>query len=268
MISIEYLTSFNILKIVLIIVSTYIVSKVLERFFVGSLQKKYKKSAIIQVQRIIRIIICISAFLLILWTFNIDVTAVVAGLGVGAIVIGFGLKDIISNWISGIIIITEKIYRIDDIIKVGNIVGVVRDISLRSTKLRTYDRDEVIIPNSVMVNEKVINLTRGRKETISSIVFSIDYTSNTDEAKKIIDSILRKQKNVIIDEKRKREIRFVVRIKEWTVDIETLFWINDPENEEFIKSDITEKIKKEFERKKILPPIPATLRKEFLERKK
>ncbi|MDI6825597.1 MAG: mechanosensitive ion channel family protein [Candidatus Aenigmarchaeota archaeon] len=264
---IDYLTPLNILKVVLIIASAYLVSKILEKILTGPLQKRYKESTLIHVKRIIRIIVYISGFLLILWVFNIDVTAAMAGLGIGAIVIGFGLKDIISNWISGIIIVTEKIYRIGDVIMVGNITGVVRDISLRSTKLKTYDRNEVIIPNSTMVNEKVINLTSGKQETISSLVLLIDYTCDTDKAKKIIESIIRKHEKVTVDEKRKREIRFVVRIKEWVVEIETLFWINDPENEEFIRSDIAEKIKKEFEKERILPPMPASLRKEFLERK-
>jgi len=266
---IEYLTPINILKIILIIASAYIVSKVFERGFIKPLEKRgKKKSVLIPLKRLTSIIIYIIAFILILTIFNIDITAAVAGLGIGAVVIGFGLKDIISNWIAGIIILTEKIYRIGDVIRVGKENGVVVDITLRSTRLKTYDRNEVIIPNSTMINEKVINLTSGKRETISSIIFSIDYTSSIDKAKKIIRSILRKDKNVIVDEKRKREIRFIVRTKEWTTEIETLFWINDPPNEEFIKSRITESVKKEFERKNVLPPIPSIMRRDYLKSKK
>ncbi len=68
----------------------------------------------------------------------------------------------------------------------------------------------------------------------------------------------------MVDEKRRREIRFIVKSKEWTTEIEALFWINDPENEESIKSKITELIKRKFEEEKILPPIPAFMRKDFL----
>ncbi len=189
-------------------------------------------------------------------------------MGITAIVIGFGLKDIISNWIAGVIIITGGIYRIDDAIRVGNITGVVTDITLRSTILKTYDRNEVIIPNSTMINEKIINLTAGRNELISSITFLIDYTCNTDKAKKIIEDVLKKDENVIVDEERKREIRFIVRTKEWTTEIETLFWVNRPMDEEFIKSRITEAVKKEFERKNILPPLPAKVRRDRFKYKK
>ena len=262
MLVLEYFTLMNVLKIVIIIASAYIASKIFEIVFIKSLQKRKKeRSVIIPLKRITSIIIYLVAFISILLVFNIDITAAAAGLGIGAIVIGFGLKDIVSNWISGIIIITERIYRIDDAIRVGNITGVVRDITLRSTILKTYDRNEVIIPNSTMINEKIINLTAGRRELISSITFLIDYTSNTDKAKKIIEDVLKKNENVTVDEERKREIRFIVRIKEWTTEIETLFWINRPRDEEFIKSRITEAVKKEFERKNIHPPLRAPTRK-------
>lgn len=265
----EYFTLTNVLKIVIIVASAYIISKIFELIFIKTLQKRKKeRSVIIPLKRITSIIIYIVAFISILFVFNIDITAAVAGLGIGAIVIGFGIKDIVSNWISGIIIISERIYRIDDVIRVGNITGVVTDITLRTTRLKTYDRNEVILPNSRMLDERVINLTSGKREAISSIIFSIDYTSNTDKAKKIIESVLRKDENVVLDEKRKREIRFIVRTKEWTTEIETLFWINKPADEEFITSRIIETVKKEFERKNILPPLPSAMRRDHLKSKK
>jgi small-conductance mechanosensitive channel len=146
--------------------------------------------------------------------------------------------------------------------------GVVTEISLRTTKLKTYDRNEIIIPNSSLLKDRIINLTGGGKETVASIVFSIDYTFNVEKAKKVIESVLRNHPRVVVDEKRRREIRFLVRNKEWATDIESLFWINDPENEEFIKSQITETVKTRFEEARILPPIPSIIRKDFLESKK
>ena len=265
----EYLTMMNLLKIVLILGLAYLSSKALDIGLIKPLEKKSKKRRVlIPLRRVISIIIYLIAFLLILSIFNIDITSVVAALGVGAIVIGFGLKDIVSNWIAGIIIIGERIYRIDDVIRVGKETGVVTDITLRSTRLKTYDRNEVIIPNSTMLNEKVINLTSGKRESISSIIFSIDYTINLNKVKKVIESVLRKDKNVIVDEKKKREIRFIVKTEEWTTKIESLFWINEPKEEEFIKSRITESVKKEFEKNNILPPLPTLMRERNLKPKK
>jgi len=174
------------------------------------------------------------------WIFDIDVTGVVAGLGIGALIIGFALKDIIENWVSGLLIISGKTYRIGDVIRIGNFSGVVTDISLRTTKLKTYDRNEIIMPNSTLLKQNIINLTGGKKETVASIISYIDYVFDIEKAKRAIESVLRGHPNVVVGEKRRREIRFVVRSKEWTTEIESLFWIDDPENEEFIKSRITE----------------------------
>jgi len=259
-----------IIQVVVIIIAAFVLVRILNRLVVRVTEEKIKlkKGKLVNIQRFFQLIIYSITVILILWTFNVDVTGLVAGLGVGALIIGFALKDIIENWVSGLLIISGKTYTIGDVIRVGNLTGVVTDISLRTTKLKTYDRNEIIIPNSTLLKEKVVNLTGGKKETVASIVFYIDYIFDIEKAKKAIESVIKDQPNVVVDEKRRREIRFVVRSKEWTTELESLFWINDPENEEFIRSKITELIKKKFEEEKILPPIPGFMRKEFLESRK
>jgi small-conductance mechanosensitive channel len=259
-----------IVQVVVIIVAAFILVSIFNRFVVRVAEERVKvqKGRLANIQRLFQLIVYLVAVLLILQTFNVDVTGLIAGLGIGALIIGFALRDLIENWVSGLLIISGKTYRTGDVIRVGDLTGVVTDISLRTTKLKTYDRNVIIIPNSSLLKQNIINLTGGKKETVASIIFYIDYIFDIEKAEKAIESVLRSYPNVIVDEKRGREIRFVVRSKEWTTEIEVLFWINDPENEEFIKSKITELIKKRFEEEKILPPIPASMRKEFLESKK
>lgn len=260
---------YQILQTAIVILGAFLLVKILNRLVMRLTGDgtEDKKRVMRNIQRFLQLIVYSVAAILILWIFEVNVTGLVAGLGVGALVIGFALKDIIENWVSGLLIISGKTYRIGDVIQVGTLKGVVTGISLRTTTLKTYDRSDIIIPNSVLVKEKIVNLTGGGKETVIALIFYIDYVSNIEKAKKTIEAVLRNQPNVVIDEKRKREIRFLVRSKEWTTEIEALFWINEPENEEFIKSRISESTKKKLEEEKILPPIPAILRKEFMESK-
>jgi small-conductance mechanosensitive channel len=223
-----------------------------------------EKGKLVHMRRFFQIIIYTTAGFIILSILNVDITGMVAGLGVGALVIGFGLKDIIENWVSGILIMWGKTYAIGDVIRVGDLTGKVTDIALRTTKLKTYDRNEIIIPNFVLMQEKIINLTGGTQESVASITIAIDYTADSEKVKSLIENILKNHKSVIFNLKRKREIRFIFRNKDWTNEIEVLFWINDPPQEEFIKSNITELIQKEFRNEGILPPIPALMRKEYL----
>jgi len=233
---------------------------------IGRLEKRgeLKKGKLVHMRRFFQIIIYTAAGFMILSMLDIDITGVVAGLGVGALVIGFGLKDIIENWVSGVLIMSGKTYAIGDVIRVGDLTGTVTDIALRTTKLKTYDRNEIIIPNSVLMKEKIINLTGGKPESVASLSFAIDYTADAEKAKSIIEGILKNHKSVIVSKKNRREIRFILRNREWTNEIEILFWVNDPPNEEFIKSNITELILKEFKNECILPPIPALMRREYL----
>jgi len=233
---------------------------------IGRIEKRgdLEKGTLVHMRRFFQIIIYTTAGFVILHILKVDITGMVAGLGVGALVIGFGVKDIIENWVSGVMIMWGKTYAIGDVIRVGDLTGTVTDIALRTTKLKTYDRNEIIIPNSVLMQEKIINLTSGTRESVISVTFAIDYTADSGKAKSIIENILKNHKSVIFNLKRKREIRFVFRNKEWTNEIEALFWINDPPQEEFIKSNITELIQKEFRNEGILPPIPALMRKEYL----
>jgi hypothetical protein len=114
------------------------------------------------------------------------------------------------------------------------------------------------------MKEKIINLTSGQQEAVASLIFAIEYMADSEKAKSIIENILKNHKSVIFSLKRKREIRFIVRNREWTNEIEVLFWINDPPSEEFIKSNITELILKQFKNECILPTIPALMRKEYM----
>jgi small-conductance mechanosensitive channel len=254
-----------ILTIVLTIIGAFLIVTIFNKL-VARIEKRgeLEKGKLVHLKRFFQIVIYLIAIIIILSILDYDITAAIAGLGVGALVIGFGLKDIIENWVSGVLIMWGKTYTIGDVIRVGDLTGTVTDIALRTTKLKTYDRNEIIIPNSVLMKEKIINLTGGKQEAVASLIFAIDYTADAEKAKSIIENILKNHESVIVSKKRRREIRFIFRNREWTNELEVLFWINDPPNEEFIKSNITELILKEFKNECILPPIPALLRREYL----
>jgi potassium efflux system protein len=118
----------------------------------------------------------------------------VAALGVG---IGFGLQEIIANFISGIIILFERPVRVGDIVTVDNIDGVVSRIRIRATTITSWDRKEYIVPNKSFITGNVLNWTLSNPMTRIIINVGIAYGSDTELARELLLQAAKEHPNVL-----------------------------------------------------------------------
>jgi small-conductance mechanosensitive channel len=133
-----------------------------------------------------RYIIWFIAFLLILSEFEIDITPMLAGAGIGAIAIALAAQEILGNFLGGAIITLDKPFRVGDRIKYDEYFGDVISIGPRSTRMKTLDLQIVTIPNSKLTSNVVVNYAQPDIRMKVRIPFSVAYGSDIKKVKQIL----------------------------------------------------------------------------------
>ena len=138
-------------------------------------------------------IVVISGLLGIRWT---SVQWLVAALSVG---LGFGLQEIVANFVSGLIVLGERPIRIGDVITVGETTGAVTRIRARATVITDWDNKEVMIPNKAFITERVINWTLSNKTTRLLLKVGVAYGTDPARAAKVLGDAVRANPNVLAE---------------------------------------------------------------------
>jgi potassium efflux system protein len=181
-----------------LIVGSYL-SRVLQRWLAGTVLPRTRldtslKNSIATIAGYLGVIAAISIALARLG-LNLENIALVAGaLSVG---IGFGLQAVVSNFVSGLILLTERPVKVGDLVNVKGNDGYVRKISVRSTELETFDRATLIIPNTELITSPVTNWTLHNTPSRIKIPVSVPASTDIEIVQDILLHIARENKNVV-----------------------------------------------------------------------
>ncbi|MEL6261760.1 MAG: mechanosensitive ion channel domain-containing protein [Cyanobacteria bacterium J06626_6] len=185
------------------------------------------------------------------WGIDLSALAIFASvLGVG---VGFGLQDIVNNFISGWILLIERPVQAGDFIHVGDLVGTVERVGARSTELRTPDRISILVPNAELVQNRVVNWSHGRSVSRLHLPLGVAYHSPIDRVHTAVIEAAQTHPYVLrYPEPRLRFLGF----GESSLDFDLLIWIRDPRQQYDIKSDVYYLVEANLRRYQIEIPFP------------
>jgi len=178
----------------------------------------------IAVGTIIRYVVLLVGFLIIVQTVGINLTTLNVLAGAVGIGVGFGLQNVASNFISGLIILFERPVKVGDRIQVGDVDGKVTGIGARSTTVRTNDNITIIVPNSKFIEENVVNWSFANQSVRFRVPVGVAYDSDLNLVKKLLLEVAEENADVL------REPKAGVRLIEFgdsAINLELWVWTKE-----------------------------------------
>jgi len=186
--------------------------------------------------------------------FNFQSIALIAGaLSVG---IGFGLQNIVNNFISGLILLFERPIKTGDWVMVGNTEGYVKRIRIRSTEIQTFDRADVIVPNSELIASQVTNWMLHDTHGRTRIPIGVAYGSDTQKVKTLLEQVAEAHPRVINDGSMPKPKVLFRGFGESSLDFELRCFIQDIDERLQVISDLNFAIDAAFRDNDIQIPFP------------
>lgn len=201
------------------------------------------------------LIITLGVLLALKAAFSLDLTSIAVLFTALSVGIGFGLQYIAADIASGFILLFERPVRVGDRITIGDDEGDVQSINLRTTVVATNDRISIIVPNSKLISQRLINWSYGDPRARISIPVGVAYNSNIELVSNMLMKAAEDVDNVLRDPAPK--VQFL-KFGDWSLDFRLLVWTNRPRLHTQIRSDINYRIEKLFRDAGIEIPFPQT----------
>ncbi len=184
---------------------------------------------------------------------GINLSGLTVIFGLLSVGIGFGLQNITSNFVAGLILLFERPIRIGDRVSVGDTEGDVSAIKMRSTTIRTLNNISIIVPNSEFISSNVVNWSHGDRKIRLDVEVGVSYDSDLDLVLNSLREVAEEQPRVLADPKPDVLLR---SFGDSSWDMILRSWIDDPRDHHLIRSEINCAIVRKFREKKIEIPFP------------
>lgn len=167
-----------------------------------------KLAVLVLLRRFLKVVVVLVAATLLLRSAGVNVTAVLAGLGIGGVALAFGAQQTLENLLAGVSLISREAIRVGDLCRIGDQTGTVEDIGFGFTRIRTFGRTVVSIPNAKIAQTEVENITLRDKFWFHH-VFAIRYDTSPEQMRSTLTGIRKLMRDDSRVEKETERVRFI-----------------------------------------------------------
>lgn len=243
-----------VIGFIIIKIINMIIRRIFDKLFDEKIASKTKLDKSLQqfLQNSISVLLWIILIIIILASMGVNVSAMIASLGIAGFIVGFALQDTLANLAAGIFILFHKPFKLGDWINVNGIVGGVETIGIAACVLNSPDNTRITIPNSAIWGNPIQNYTGNPTRKLFNLKVSISYEDDMDKAIKIIRDILKKEEKVFNDPAPQ------VEVIEWgdsSINIAVRPVVKKEDYWDVFFS-LNKKIKQQFDKENITIPFP------------
>jgi len=237
------------IRVIKVFVNYYTKHKLIEG------EDRSKRTAVIALRKIVEIVLWVLAAILILDNLGVDITSLVAGLGIGGVAVALAVQNILGDLFSSFAIYFDRPFEIGDVITVGEFTGTVEKIGIKTTRLRELQGEEVVIANAELTNAKIQNFGRLKHRRVD-FTFGVGYDTSNSKLQEI-PKLVKK----IIDDLDLAEYSRVnlVKLSESTVDFEVVYYVESSDVQDYMDTHekLLLKLKQVLEDEEIDIPFPT-----------
>jgi MscS family membrane protein len=207
------------------------------------------------VSKILKTIVIILAVIFVFDSWNIDISPLLATAGIAGIAIGFAVRDSLANILGGIQLVLDKTFKVGDKVEIeSGVMGVILDIGLRSTKLRTYDNEVIYIPNGQLANARLKNFTVPDVSVRVNVNFGVEYGSEPDKVRQVVLDAIRAVDKVV--DEPEPVVQFL-NMSDFSLDFVARAWVSQYTDAYGTKLAMTDAIYNALNKAKIGIPFPT-----------
>ena len=217
----------------------------------GVMDKKLDPTISQFVARLLHVVLLVFVIIAALDQLGVQTTSIIALFGAATLAVGFAMKDSLSNFAAGVMLIVYRPFRVGDFVDAGGVMGTVQEVRIFATLMTTPDNKEIIVPNSAILGGNITNFSAKSTRRVD-MVFGVSYDADLSKVKNVLQDILSKDERILpepapviaVSELADSSVNLIVRPWVNSADYWKVFW------------DTTEAVKTRFDQEGISIPFP------------